>query len=247
MHDDIIKFLEKINLEQYYQQFIEGGYDSLETLKYLNNEELLMLKIDTEHHRKKILIELNSDLFQFNDVRKFLIETNLEKYYDQFMKNGYNNMESLKRLNDEKLKLLQITAPHRKKILSFLGTTYGCQKCGNDQMNDMYHLSPCQHVLCRECLKYHLNLNFIMGRDMSPAEKYCPVCFIEKHAVTTKQLSNTEIVENNTNVKNLYESVIKKTTCKIDRCKHCCTLGSCYGIFSNDKFMCMSCTKGSLN
>ena len=62
--DDVGSWLSRLNLDQYEQNFIDGGFDDIDFLKDLDKNDLEMIDIKKKGHQKKILMAVQqlSDL-----------------------------------------------------------------------------------------------------------------------------------------------------------------------------------------
>ncbi|XP_065826351.1 E3 ubiquitin-protein ligase RNF213-like isoform X2 [Oscarella lobularis] len=123
--EDFKKWFEELGLEQYRRKFVEEGFDDLESLAAVRECDLEELGV-LRGHRRKILNrkQIGIPSQQRKDakleVRKWLESAQCVQYYNTFLEEGFDDIESLFLITEEDFTSMKIKLGHRRKIMSRL-------------------------------------------------------------------------------------------------------------------------------
>ena len=56
IQDDVVTWLQLLGLQQYEENFMEGGFDDIDFIKDLDKNDLEMIEIRKKGHQKKLLM-----------------------------------------------------------------------------------------------------------------------------------------------------------------------------------------------
>ncbi|XP_065826355.1 E3 ubiquitin-protein ligase RNF213-like isoform X3 [Oscarella lobularis] len=123
--EDFKKWFEELGLMQYYNKFIEEGFDDLEVVAVITECDLEELGV-RRGHRRKILNRFSSQRRSLQqedaklEVKQWIDSAGCIQYYDTFIDEGFDDMESLSLIKEEDLTAMKLKLGFKRKILSKL-------------------------------------------------------------------------------------------------------------------------------
>ncbi|XP_065845272.1 E3 ubiquitin-protein ligase rnf213-alpha-like isoform X2 [Oscarella lobularis] len=117
------KWLENLGLGQYFQKFFDEGYDDLEYVENIEEDDFDRMGV-LRGHRRKILGRLRSQIPRSpqqgngdDAVRKWLEKEKFGRYCKAFLKEGFDDMESFSQVQESDLKFMNVKTGHMRAIL----------------------------------------------------------------------------------------------------------------------------------
>ncbi|KAL4241105.1 Caskin-2 [Mactra antiquata] len=123
-HEVLRAWLRDLNYEEYYQNFINAGYD-MPTITHMTPQDLTAIGISKPGHRKKLKSEIarlnihdGIPDFKPNDLYDWLRMLNLEQYFNTLANQGFDNIDYVTDITWEDLEEIGIQRlGHQKKIM----------------------------------------------------------------------------------------------------------------------------------
>ncbi len=112
-YDAIKKWLHELKLLQYYKIFIENGYDDVDCIKDMNDNDLKIIGINKMGHRKKIIKSLNNIYNSIDSPLSYDNVSNISTKSDSRKQDKINKI----------LKIKKISYNERNKIKKWLNET----------------------------------------------------------------------------------------------------------------------------
>ncbi|XP_068701385.1 ankyrin repeat and SAM domain-containing protein 1A-like [Montipora capricornis] len=109
----VSQFLESLGLQEFAPGFIKHGFDRVQDLFCLDNQDAALV-IPDDRKREFFIRTLRKDP---QSVKVWLQSVGLDQYYDQFQASGFTNLAQCSNLSLQSLHALRVNLPGHKKRL----------------------------------------------------------------------------------------------------------------------------------